>query len=75
MPIILHTGAPQGTATFRVRLSAITGEPVSDYRVIWPGYPVVPFEARGNGIYELTMKVPPVGRGLGGAERKACEVR
>ncbi|HWW61736.1 MAG TPA: hypothetical protein VN181_10250, partial [Thermoanaerobaculia bacterium] len=58
LPLLLRTAVPQGTATFRVRLTAASGEAVTDYRVIWPGYPPDELTHRGGGIYELTANVP-----------------
>lgn len=58
LPLLLSTASPQGKATLRVRLSAATGEAVSTYRLIWPGFPAHEFEAKGGGIYELAVNVP-----------------
>src|SRR5439155_204053 len=39
MEIVLQTNQPQGIATLRVHLTSVSGEPIDDYDVIWPGYP------------------------------------
>lgn len=55
----LSSTQPAGVATMRVRLYGPKSEPVSGYRVIWPGYPPDEFEAKGSGIYErANVRVP-----------------
>ncbi|HUP60265.1 MAG TPA: carboxypeptidase regulatory-like domain-containing protein [Thermoanaerobaculia bacterium] len=55
----LRSTQPAGIATMRVRVYGSQGEPVTGYRVIWPGYPPTAFAAKGNGVYELPdMRVP-----------------
>ncbi|HEV8658657.1 MAG TPA: Ig-like domain-containing protein, partial [Thermoanaerobaculia bacterium] len=46
-----------GTGTIRVRLISATGQPVSGFRVIEPGYPPTVFSSLGGGVYELSAGV------------------
>ncbi|HEX2062134.1 MAG TPA: carboxypeptidase-like regulatory domain-containing protein, partial [Thermoanaerobaculia bacterium] len=55
----MSSSDPNGEATIRVRLTSATGAPVTDYRVIEPGFPPEVFAHVGNGVYELTgVRVP-----------------
>ncbi|MEO8033579.1 MAG: carboxypeptidase-like regulatory domain-containing protein, partial [Acidobacteriota bacterium] len=56
----LSTTVPQGLATLRVRLLDAAGNPVSGYRVIWPGFPADEFAETGNGIYEMKDRPVPI---------------
>jgi hypothetical protein len=59
LPLLLSTSQPQGFATFRVRLFSVSGDKVTRYRVLWPGYPPNPFTQVSPGVYELAnIKVP-----------------
>ncbi|HEY3056996.1 MAG TPA: carboxypeptidase-like regulatory domain-containing protein, partial [Thermoanaerobaculia bacterium] len=46
-----------GTGTIRVRLLSATGQPVTGFRVIEPGFPPTIFRALGGGVYELSEAV------------------
>lgn len=56
---ILKSAEPEGEATIRVRLTSATGEPVTDYRVIEPGFPPDVYTHIGGGVYERSgIRVP-----------------
>jgi hypothetical protein len=42
-----------GSGTVRIRLLDAAGQPVSNYRVFEPGYPITPLTPIGDGRYEL----------------------
>jgi hypothetical protein len=46
-----------GEGTIRVRLISATGQPVTGFRVIEPGYPPRPFNTVGGGLYQLSAPV------------------
>ncbi|MGZ8832383.1 MAG: Ig-like domain-containing protein, partial [Thermoanaerobaculia bacterium] len=46
-----------GTGTVRVRVIGATGQPVTGFRVIEPGFPPTQFNPIGGGVYELTRNV------------------
>jgi hypothetical protein len=59
LPLTMRTTTPQGFAKFRVRLYAATGEQVTSYKVILPGYPPKLFQPQPDGTYWLeNIKVP-----------------
>jgi hypothetical protein len=56
---VLSSSSPEGEATIRVRLTSATGDPVTDYRVIEPGFPPDVYAHIGGGVYERTgIRVP-----------------
>ena len=56
---VLSSVSPEGEATIRVRLTSATGEPVTDYRVMEPGFPPDVYAHIGGGVYERSgIRVP-----------------
>jgi hypothetical protein len=56
--ITLRSTTAQGKATLRVRVTSATGEPVTGYRVLSPGFPAESFAEVGGGVYERNVDVP-----------------